>query len=261
MNKILIYAALLSCLILGCKKKENSSKAGQAGVYELEKQVITGRGKDSTIKRTQIKIYTDRYFMYASMVPDSSVGFGVGTYTLDSGNRITERSIYTSRALDSSLTYKLEITGKPNGYIQSIPDYTTAKGVKYVLKEDYKKLASGDTSILDGLWKMEKTYTIKGKDTIATKVRQYKIFWGGHFIFIHRFPQDKAETKFKNGFGTGVFTFKDDMLREEEQISNYALLRNHKFAIKITLNGNDEYTQVINGANDEQSVEIYKRVK
>jgi hypothetical protein len=261
MNKILIYAALLSCLILGCKRKEKSSQGSQAGVYQLEKQVLTRGGKDSTIKRTQIKIYTDRHYMYASIVPDSSVGFGVGSYTLDSANRITEHSIYTSRALDSSLTYKLEIIRKPNGYTQIIPDYATVKGVKYVLKEDYKKFAPADTSILDGLWKMEKTYTIKGKDTIPTEVTQYKIFWGGHFIFIHRFPRNPEKTNFKNGFGTGLFTFRNDTLREEEVISNYALLRGRKFAIKITLNGKDEYTQVINSGTDGESVEIYKRVK
>jgi hypothetical protein len=265
MNKILIYAALLSCLILGCKKKEKPSQPSQAGVYELQKQVLSRGGKDSTIKRTQIKIYTDRHFMYASIVPDSSVGFGVGTYTLDS-NRITERSIYTSRALDSPLIYKLVITKRPDGYTQSIPDYATVQGVKYVLKEDYKKLpppdtSVADTSVLDGLWKMEKTYTIKGKDTTVTDVTQYKIFWGGHFTFIHRLPRNPQKTQFKNGFGTGIFTFRNDTLREEEVISNYALLRGHKFAIKITLNGRDEYTQVINSATNGQSVEIYKRIK
>ncbi|MFA6087652.1 hypothetical protein [Mucilaginibacter sp.] len=261
MKKIFIYAALLSCLILGCKKKEKPSEPSQAGAYELEKQVLSRGGKDSTIKRTQVKIYTDRHYMYASIVPDSSVGFGVGTYTLDSANRITERSIYTSRALDSSITNKLEITRRPDGYTQIIPDYATVQGVKYVLKEDYKRFAPADTSVLDGLWKMEKTYTIKGKDTIPTDVTQYKIFWAGHFTFIHRLPRNPEKTRFKNGFGTGIFSFRNDTLREEEVISNYALLRGHKFAIKITLNGRDEYTQVINSATNGQSVEIYKRVK
>jgi hypothetical protein len=261
MKKIFIYATLLSCLILGCKKKEKPSEPSQAGAYELEKQVLSRGGKDSTIKRTQIKIYTDRHYMYASIVPDSSVGFGVGTYTLDSANKITERSIYSSRALDSSITNKLEITRRPDGYTQIIPDYATVQGVKYVLKEDYKKFAPADTSVLDGLWRMEKTYTIKGKDTIPTDVTQYKIFWAGHFTFIHRLPRNPEKTRFKNGFGTGIFSFRNDTLREEEVISNYSLLRGHKFAIKITLNGRDEYTQVINSATNGQSVEIYKRVK
>jgi hypothetical protein len=260
MKKIFIYAALLSCLILGCKKKEKPSQPSQTGAYELEKQTLSRGGKDSTIKRTQVKIYTDNHYMYASIVPDSSVGFGVGTYTLDS-NKITEHSIYSSRALDSSITSNLEIKTKVDGYTQIIPDYATVQGVKYVLKEDYKKFAPADTSILDGLWKLEKAYTIKGKDTIPTDLTQYKIFWEGHFTFIHRLPRNPEKTRFKNGFGTGTFTFKDDMLREEEVTSNYALLRGHKFAIKIKLNGRDEYTQVINSATNGQSVEIYRRVK
>jgi hypothetical protein len=261
MNKILIFAALFSFLIFGCKKKEKSSEAGLSGVYELEKQVLARGDKDSVIKRTQIKIYTDHNYLYASIVPDSSVGFGVGTYALDSANRLKEHSIYTSRALDSSLTYNIEVTKKPGGYGQVIPDFATVKGVKYALKEDYKKFPPADSSALDGLWKMEKTYTIKGKDTIPTDVTQYKIFWGGHFIFVHRFAQNKEKTIFKNGFGTGVFTFSNDTLREEEQISNYRLLQGNKFTVKVTMNGHDEYTQVINSATNGQSVEIYKRVK
>jgi hypothetical protein len=261
MKRIFMYAALLSCLISACKEKDNSAQAGQAGAYEMKKQTITGGGKDSTIKRDQVKIYTDRHFMYASMTPDSSVGFGVGSYTLDSATRITEHSIYTSRALDSSLTYKLVIEKKQNGYTQTIPDYTTAQGVKYVLKEEYKEMSSKEPSLLDGLWKMERTYTVNGTDTVDSKVKQFKIYWAGHFIFIHRFPLDSAETKFKNGFGTGEFTLKNDTLREEEKKSNYSLLRGHKFAIKITLNGDDEYTQIIKSAQNGQSVEIYRRVK
>jgi hypothetical protein len=259
--KTLIFAALLSCLIVSCKQKKKMSQSGLEGVYELQKQVLKGGKTDSTIKRTQYKIYTDHQFMYASIVPDSSVGFGVGAYTLDSSSKITEKSMYTSRALDSSLTYNLKITKRDSGYTQVIPDYTSAQGVKYVLTEDYKKLPAGDTTKLDGLWKMERTYTIRGKDTVESRVKQYKIYWGGHFIFIHRFPLDSTEKKFRNGFGTGVFTLRNDTLREVEKNSNYSLLRGNSFAIKITLNVNDEYTQVINSATNGRSVEIYRRVK
>ena len=245
----------------GCKGTEESTGTGVEGVYELKKQRIEGAGKDSTVKREQIKIYTNREYMYASMTPDSSVGFGVGTYALDSAGHLTEHSIYTSRALDSSLTYKLLIDVKDDNYHQTIPDYTSVQGVKYVLKEEYKKLKPASSSRLDGLWRMERTYTIRQGDTVESKVRQYKMYWMGHFIFIHRFPQDSLETRYKNGYGTGVFTLKNDTLREEEQKSNYALLRGHKFAIKISLNGDDEYTQVINSAQNGQSVEIYRRVK
>jgi hypothetical protein len=258
MKKTLFYAALLSCSIFGCKKKEESS---QAGVYKLDKQMVTGGARDSVYGRTQIKIYTDRYFMYAGMAPDSSVGFGIGSYSIDKSNNITERNIYSSALLDSPRTYKLKIIKKDSAYSQVIPALAIIKGIKYDLKEDYVKLPSGDTSMLDGLWKMEKNYMVKGKDTTMEKTTQYKIFWGGHFIFIHRYPVDAAKTKFKNGFGAGEFSFRNDTLREEDQMTNHPVLLNQKFAIKISFNGNDEYKQVINNSKtNEQSVEVYRRI-
>ena len=61
MKKILIFTALIGCVILGCKKKETVS---QAGVYRLDKQVASGGGKDTIYRRTQMKVYTDRYFIW-----------------------------------------------------------------------------------------------------------------------------------------------------------------------------------------------------
>jgi hypothetical protein len=259
MKKILICAALLSCIILGCKK---TKKVSQAGVYKLEKQMVSGGGKDTIYKRTQIKIYTDRYFMYAGIAPDSSVGFGVGTYTLDTGNKIIERNIYSSGYLDSSKNFNVVLTRKDSGYTQVIPNLTVLKGVKYKLIEDYTKLPSSDTSFLDGVWKLDRTFWVKGKDTLKQNETQFKIFWGGHFMFIHRYPLDKAATKFKNGFGYGTFSFKQDTLTEEDEMSSHAVLVNRRFAIRIKFNGNDEYSQVINDPKaHEQTTEIYRRVK
>jgi hypothetical protein len=259
MKKILILAALLSCIIGGCKK---TKKVSQAGVYKLEKQMASGGGKDTVYSRTQIKIYTDKYFMYAGMAPDSSVGFGTGSYNLDTGNRIIERNIYSSGYLDSSKNFNLIITSADTGYTQIIPDLVVLKGVKYKLIEKYSKLPSSDTSILDGLWKLDKTYWVKGRDTLRQNETQFKIFWGGHFMFIHRYPLDKAATKFKNGFGYGTFSFKHDTLSEEDEMSSHAVLLDRTFAIKITLKGNDEYSQVINDRKaNVQTTEIYKRVK
>src|SRR5580704_7398179 len=126
MKRILIVAALLSCIIYGCKKKE---KVSQAGVYKLEKQMASGGGKDTTYKRTQIKIYTDKYFMYSGMAPDSSVGFGVGSYKPDTGARVIEDNIYSSGALDSTKKFDLDITNTDKGYTQVIPDLMVVKGV------------------------------------------------------------------------------------------------------------------------------------
>jgi hypothetical protein len=263
MKRVLLYAALLSGIIIGCSKKEK--KVTQAGVYELEKQMVVAKdkgGKDSTYVRSQIKIYTDKYFMYAGMAADSSVGFGIGTYTL-AGNKVVETNVYSSGILDSARTFNLVITKSDSGYTQVIPDFAVIRGVKYDLKEDYRALPiEPDTSVLDGLWKMDRTYMVNGKDTTTQIQTQYKIFYGGHFTFIHRYPLDKAGTRYKNGFGTGVFSFRNDTLREEDEMSSHAVLLNQKFAIKISMNGNDEYTQVIkNAKTGEQSIETYRRVR
>ncbi|MDB5136949.1 MAG: hypothetical protein JWP37_3552 [Mucilaginibacter sp.] len=259
MKKILICAVLLSCTILGCKQ---TKKVSQAGVYRLEKQTVSGGKKDTTYVRTQVKVYTDQYFMYSGIAPDSSVGFGVGSYKLGTGNKITEHNIYSSGSLDSAKDFNVLVTKTDKGYSQVIPDIAVVKGVKYKLIEDYTQLPSADTSILDGVWKLDKTFWVKGKDTLKQNETQYKIFWGGHFMFIHRYPLDQAATKFKNGFGYGDFSLKNDTLNEEDEMSSHALLLHRKFAIKITFNGNDEYSQVINDSKTkEQTTEIYKRLK
>ena len=126
------------------------------------------------------------------------------------------------------------IATKDSGYQQVIPDLAVIKGVKYKLIEDYARIPSGDTSVLDGLWKLDKTFWVKGKDTTKQNETQFKIFWGGHFMFIHRYPLDQAGTKFKNGYGYGTFSFKHDTLTEEDEMSSHAVLLNRKFAIKIT---------------------------
>lgn len=227
----------------------------------MNKLTVSNGGKDSVYARAQIKIYTDKYFAYASMAPDSSVGFGVGSYKKDTGNAITETNIYSSLALDSPKTYHLTITRKDSAYTQVIP-LTSANGVKYSLTEAYNQLPTSDATKLDGVWKMASAYMVKGKDTVKEPEVQYKAFWGGHFMFMHRYPVDNTGQKFKNGFGYGDFSLKSDTLSEEDQLTNHAALLNRQFAIKITFNGDDEYSQVITDSRTgDRSVEVYKRLK
>jgi hypothetical protein len=261
MKNTLTSVFLISCLALGCKQAEKAPKS-LAGVYKLEKQKLTGGKIDTTYQRKQIKIFTDKFFMYAGMAPDSSVGFGVGSYSLDTGNRVVEHNIYSSARLDSVKEFDVMVTQNDKGYSQIIPDMLVSKGVKYKLTEDYSKLPAGDTSKLDGLWKLDKAYIVKGKDTTKQANNQYKIYWGGHFMFIHRYPLDKAGTRFKNGFGEGKFSIKDNTVTEEEEASSHKQLVNHKFSVDITFNGPDEYAQVItDDQTHEESTEIYKRLK
>lgn len=253
-----IVGVLLIAIVLGCKPAKNTPT--QTGVYKLEKQMLSGGGKDTIYKRTQMKIYTDDHFMYAALAPDSSVGFGVGTYKLDSVNKIVEQNIYSSRMLDSSATFNLAVTRTANGYTQVIADILKVRNVSYKMTEDYTQVAATDTSALDGLWKMDAAYSVIGKDTIKQTPIQYKIFQGGHFMFVHRYPVNKAGTRFKNGFGYGNFSFTDNALREEDEISNHPQLLHKKFVIKIAFNGRDEYSQVITDSTGK-SIEVYKRLK
>jgi hypothetical protein len=259
MKRILIYAALLSCVLQGCKHKQ---KFSQAGVYKLAKQTVSGGGKDSTYARTQIKIYTDHYFMYAGMTPDSSIGFGAGNYRPDTGNSVIETRIYTSSTLDTSRTFNLKITPTDSGYLQTIPAMASIKGVRYDLNEAYTRLPPGDSSILDGLWKLDKIYSVKGKDTINEHATQFKIFWKGSFMFITRYPADKPATTFNYGYGSGSFNFKDNQLNEEVQMSSDAPMLNRKWTFGITMKGNDELTQISTDPKTKmQYTEIYKRFK
>jgi len=257
----MIVVALLFFVIAGCKQKQPESTAPtQAGVYKLEKQMVSGGGKDTVYKRIQRKIYTDDHFMYAAFAPDSSVGFGVGSYKMDSVNKMTEHNIYSSRLLDSAGNFNLEITRTERGYTQVIPDMAKVRNVTYKMIEDYTTVPPKDTTALDGLWKMEAAYVVTGKDTVNLKPAQYKIFQKGYFMFVHRYTVDKEGKKFKNGFGYGVFSLRNDTLREVDELSSHAQLLNKKFAIKITFKGNDEYSQVITDSV-QKSIEIYRRVR
>lgn len=259
MKRIIIYAAYFSCILLGCK---HAQKFSQAGVYKLVKQSVSGGGTDSTYQRTQIKIYTDRNFMYAGMTPDSSIGFGVGSYSLDTGNSVIEHRFYTSSTQDTPRTFHVKIMPKDSGYSQTIPAMAAIKGVRYDLHEEYTRLPLSDSPVLDGLWKLNKNYSVKGKDTTSQQATEFRIFWNGAVMFVTRYAVDKAGTKFNYGYGYGSFSFKNNELTEDVQMSNDAPNLNRKWTFGITMNGNDELTQLFTDPKTKTPYfEIYKRVK
>ena len=227
----------------------------------MDKITVNVGGKDSVYARTQMKIFTDDHFAYASLASDSSVGFGIGSYKLDTGNHITENNIYSSRSLDSANVYHLSITRRDSGYTQVLP-MKAATGTEYTVTESYTQLPADGTSKIDGVWKLDKAYLVKGKDTTKLSETQFKAFWGGHFMFVHRYPADNTNTKYKNGFGYGDFTLRNDTLSESENLTSHPTLMGRTFAIKITFNSDDEYSQIIVDAKSgDQSVEIYRKLK
>jgi hypothetical protein len=259
MKKIAFYGVLLVALIASCTSPKK--EASQVGIYKLEKLTVNDGKKDTTYTgEKQIKIYTDSYFFYANMVNDSTVGFGIGTYTA-ANNKIVEHNVYNASSLDTASDFNLEITPTDKGYIQTIPDMQ-AQGTKFKLTEEYSTITPDSASALDGAWKLSKYYSVKGKDTTKQSVVQFKLFQGKHFLWAHRYPTDSTATKFTNGMGYGKFNLNNDILEEEGEISNYPVLIGKKFTIKVSFSGPDEYTQVmIDSAGTTKSYETYKRLK
>ncbi|MDB5023277.1 MAG: hypothetical protein JWP78_1032 [Mucilaginibacter sp.] len=258
MKKILICTALLGCMTSGCKKIE---RIYYSGIFKLDKQVVSGGGKDTALAKEQMKIYTDHNYMYAGMAPDSSVAVGVGSYELDSGNRIVEHNIFNNRALDSAQIFVVLINKTDNGRTEVIPDFAANKNVKYKMTEGYVKLPVMGASNLDGVWNMDEAFRVKGKDTLKQQQTQFKVFWRGHFMFIHHYPIGALGAEYKNGFGYGTFSLKNDTLNEEDKMSSHAILLNRKFVIKIIFNGKDKYSQITRDPKTkEQTTEIYRRL-
>ncbi|MGZ3750052.1 MAG: hypothetical protein ACXVB0_06795 [Mucilaginibacter sp.] len=259
MKKILIGAVLLGCLIAGCK---NIVKINYSGVFKLNRQVISGGGKDTVLVKEQVKIYTDHNYMYAGLAPDSSVTFGLGSYELDAGNKIVEHNIFNNRALDSTQIFVVEVKRTAEGRTQVIADFGHYGGAIYKSTEEYGKLPMTGASSLDGVWELNKEFRVKGKDTLRQHETRFKIFWGGHFMFIHRYPTNAVGTAYKNGFAYGIFSLKNDALSEETKGTSHAFLVNRKYSVKVTLNGADEYSQVIRDPKtNEQTTEVYKRMR
>ncbi len=258
MKKILVYAALLSCTLSGCKKVE---KVSYSGIFRLDKQTVSGGGKDSVLARKLVKIYTDHNYMYAGIAPDSAVVFGVGSYELDTGNRIVEHNIYNNRALDSNQIFVVKVSKTPRGRTQVIPDFGRYKEANYTSTEEYSQLPASGNSALDGVWSLDKAFKVKGRDTTPWHETRFKVCWGGHFMFIHHYPVNAVGNEYKNGFGYGAFMLKNSTLSELNELSNHAELLHNQLTAKISLNGKDEYTQVTHGPKaGELIIETYRRL-
>ena len=169
--------------------------------------------------------------------------------------------MYAANLKWSCCTFKLKITPKDSGYFQTIPAMAAIKGVKYDLNEQYIKLPAGDSSALDGLWKIYSGYNVKGTDTLKQEATEYKIFWKGYFMYMQHCMGGKTPADAKNAFGYGSFSFAKDTLSGEIKMSNNPALVGQKFAVSLKLNG-IEFTQIMTDPKTKvQMVEIWKRVR
>ena len=259
---------ILAIFLLTAFSCNNSQKAGSEtmqmpGAYRMLSQTVNDGKKDTTVTTVkQLKIYTGDYMMYANVNPADSVsGFGISTYSADTGT-VIEQVIYNafdSTANASPGKFTLLIEKMPKGYKQVIKDMES--GVqKFTLTEEYNMEGTTVKSPMDGAWKAVKFYTITGKDTIENKIVQYKTYYDGHFIFGHTFTD--STNKLHTGMGYGTFEMTGaNKLKENVTASNYYQIRGKSFDIDIVMNGTDEFKQTLIEPNGDTGVEIYQRLK
>ena len=256
--------AMIAFAMIGCNSTPNQKeKPAMPGAYNMLSQTVNDGKKDTTYTGLQqLKIYTEDHMMYANFNPsDSSSGFGIGSYTADTGT-VTEYVFYS--AGDTSInaepaTYTLLIEKTLAGYKQVIPEIGSP-GNLVRLTEIYDLASVAVKSPLDGAWKLIKGYTLKGKDTIANTATQFKTYYAGHFLFGHTY----ADSTKKNHTGMGYGTFAmngNNKVKENVAVSTYYQIRGQSFDIDIAINGPDEFRQTITDTNGDRNVEIYQRLK
>jgi len=258
MKKILIAVFLLSCVIAGCKKVKTIS---YAGVFKLNKQIVSDGRWDTTWMKEQAKIYTDRYYMYSGLSSDSDSRFGFGTYEIGPNQTVVEHNIFNNKALDSAQIFVLQMKQSASGLTAIVPDWARSKTTSYKLIEDYAKVPSSGSSPLDGVWELDKLYSVKGHDTTQQRETQFKIFWQGHFMLIRRYPIDPVATKYKNGFGNGKFTLKNNTLDETTEMSSQKALVNKNLTIPVGLKSNEYTEEFKDTTTNLQTIAIYKRIR
>ncbi len=259
-----VIFAIAFMAVIGCNDAAKEEPMRIAGAYTMLSQVINDGTKDTTfLTLKQLKIFTDNYMMYANVNPADSVsGFGVGTYTVDSG-MVEEHVIYSASdtsASNEAAHFKLQIEKTANGYKQIIPEITGRNNQKLKLTETYETVGTNAKTPLDGVWKEIQRFTLKGKDTVINKSIQYKCYAAGHFMFGHTYTD--STKKLHTGIGYGTFEMNSsDKVKENVQASTYYQIKGKSFDIDIEMNGADAYKQTITNADGSKDVELYQRLK
>ncbi len=254
-------AILLSLLIVSCNQEPNYVP-NMVGAYLMTSQIINNGTMDSAISRKQLKIFTDKYVMFASNTPrDSSAVYGIGQYKSKRG-KVIEYIFYTSGSGDKRDTFELKIDTTAKGYKQVI-DRITVSGKTYKLTEEYNKVGSPVSSVLDGAWKQIKNIYIrkKGDSSVNNNPIEFKIYQNGYFIWAIT-TKDSAKNNI-SFFGYGTFAMKGNN-QSIETVRNSSLISGlvgRTYAIDVEFPDADSYKQTITFASGDKSVEIYQKLK
>jgi hypothetical protein len=257
--KFLSAIALTICLMTAFY---SNSQQGMKGAYVMTKQVMNNGTTDSVSGIEQIKIFTDRYMIYAHALPgDSLADYGIGTYKTKKDG-IAEQVFHTASGGAHNDTFQVNITRTNNGYEQRI-DFTQGAN-KLLLTEYYKNVSRNITSPLDGAWKQTRmVYTPKnGAATTEMHPTQFKVFQSGHFIWVNTY-KDSASNKPASAFGYGTFEMLgNSRVKESNTNSTYAYdLVGKPVTLQLEFTGKNAYKQTLVYSSGATGVEYYERLK
>lgn len=269
MKNIIILLVLITAVSCqdGTGNSNNSSSSDSStvnirGAYSMTRQIGNDGTKDTLLKKEQLKIFSDKFMMYASPRATDSFGeYGIAIYR-QTGDTVKEYIFYTSSAGEVRDTAILSISPLPNGYRQVIRYQDTA--TTFTLTEDYDRVGKEPATALDGAWtQVRDIYIDKNGDTTRNiRKTQFKIYESGYFIWANP-NKDPSSNNFYSAYGYGTFKMLDGKKTQETNINStfYSQLVGKPVDIDIEMNGKDGYTQVIHGPAGEKSVEIYERLK
>lgn len=260
MRKLVLI--LISTLFLFyCQQKKNEVVSVD-GVYKMDSQLIYALANDSLLQTieapNQIKIYTDRHYLWIKVSDDSLANFGVGSYKLIE-NSVVETNMYNSNGVDKPDQYNLNVELTEKGYNQMIPSMKY-NGTEIKIDEKYTRMVESAASNFDGLWKATQNYLVTGSDTIHRNYPDFKIYNKGNFSWGVRALIDTANNKYVSYVGTGTFTVEGDLMKETTNIRN-VLGSSNLTEAKIIKKADQEFTQAINQANGSVRYTVYSKVQ
>jgi hypothetical protein len=247
-------------LIFSCNEpvKNAGENEAMSGVYELRTIAYKGGDMDTVFPaQKQIKLYTEKYYMYSTIRPDSTALFGFGSYAFNDSS-ITEQSIYNSNSLDSASESSLNISRSDTGFTQILPG-VMIQGNVYEAGETYRTLPETEATDLDGVWELISFINITGSDTTAIPNKQFKIYKGGHFMWIHHYPTDPSGRAFNNGYGYGKFMVNQNTVMETITFSNYPEVIETPITVNFKLKDNNELSLTFDDGNSI-TTETYRRL-
>jgi len=266
-----IVLLLAICIAMACQdgsggsngnSSNNDSDLSIRGAYSMTKQIGNDGSGDTILKKEQLKIYSDKFMMYAAPRATDSFGeYGIAIYR-QNRDTVMEYIFYTSSEGEVRDTALLEVSKLPTGYRQIIRYRDTAG--TFVLTEDYDKVGKEPPSPLDGAWSQVRDIYIDGKGDTTRNIKktQFKIYEAGYFIWANP-NKDPSSNNFYSAYGYGTFKMVNNRKSQETNINStfYSQLVGRPVDIDIEMTGKDMYKQTINQEQGGKSVEIYERLK